>query len=526
MSQPDLTAEDLARIHPGWWAVLASEGEWLPFEHLQLLCRKLIEVATGKVKRLIVVMPPQHGKSETTSRWFSSWFLGAFPDRRVILASYGAEFASEWGAKSRDALATFGPQVFGVQPRGGQKAARSHWEIETTQGKLTGGAFYAAGAGGPIVGRRADLAIIDDPHKGREDAFSPTQQVKIHEWYRSVLRTRLSKDAGVVLVQTRWHENDLAGRLLAEEGGDTWEVLHLRAIAVEGEPDPLGREPGEALCEALKPLSWLETTKAELGSALWAALYQGSPSPLGGGMFKADWVRYFEQPAPGLLVYEFQGFHRRLDASTLHRFLVCDLATSTRTSADFTVIQAWAVGPMGELLLLDQHRARMEGPDIVPALRAMADKHRVSSVWIEKAGFQLSLIQQARREGLPVRELRPDRDKVARALPATAAMEGGRVFFPRRQWITDTLLPELLAFPAGKHDDQVDVLSYAIEVGGQLGGGPAMPPRTGDDWEIQYGSRDYGGPLKLVVPELPDRDDELDRRVKEYLDYALEPPRD
>ena len=429
MSEPELTAEDLARIHPGWWAVLASEGEWLPFEHLQLLCRKLIEVATGEVKRLIVVMPPQHGKSETVSRWFVSWLAGAFPRNRTILATYGQDFSSEWGAKARNALADFGPSVFGVRPRGGHTAARAHWEIEDLNGKLTGGAVYAVGCGGPVVGRRADAAVLDDIHKGREDAFSEVSQAKAHEWWRTNLRTRLAKDGPVVLVTTRWSRGDLAGRLLGEEegdeggDGDKWEVLHLRALCEDPETDPMGRRLGEALCEELKPRAWLETTRAELGQTLFCALYQGDPVSSSGGMVKSAWFMRYEQPAPGLLVYHYKGIDRRLPLATFHRFMTCDLACSTKTTSDYSVLAVWAQGPMGELLLLDQHRARMEAPDIVPAIGALVDRYGVSIVWIESVAFQLSIVQEARRAGIPVRELRPTKDKTSRLWEATPFLE-------------------------------------------------------------------------------------------------------
>ena len=210
------------------------------------------------------------------------------------------------------------------------------------------------------------------------------------------------------------------------------------------------------------PASELEAARRDMGELQFAQEHLAQFVTAGAGMFKPEWfVHRYERVGPD---------HYRLPDGTLisnarlHRFGVVDLAVSTKTTADYTVVGAFGVTKDRQLLVLDIDRARREGPDIVPAMQRMVDRYDLPAIWVEKVGFQLSLIQQARRQGLPVRELVPDRDKVARAMPATAALEGGRVLLPSSApWVRD-FVDEVLSFPIGTHDDQVDVLSYAVEV--------------------------------------------------------------
>lgn len=210
------------------------------------------------------------------------------------------------------------------------------------------------------------------------------------------------------------------------------------------------------------PAKELAAARRDMGELMFAQEHLAQFVTAGAGMFKPEWLeaRYEANGAEHVRLPGGEVLHR----DRLLRFGVVDLAVSTKTSADYTVVAAFGRTPDGRLLVLDVDRARREGPDIVPAMARMLARHRLPVLWVEKTGFQLSLIQQARREGLPVRELLPDRDKVSRAIPATAALEGGRVLLPRAApWLRD-FIDELLAFPIGTHDDQVDVLSYGVEV--------------------------------------------------------------
>lgn len=254
---------------------------------------------------------------------------------------------------------------------------------------------------------------------------------------------------------TRWSEADLAGRLLAEEDGEEWKVLNLPALAEDG--DPLGRSEGEALWPERYPVEALEQTRRALGSYLWSALYQGRPAPLEGHIFKRDWFRYWKPAGPDA----YQLDDRTVPASDCRRFITCDLAVSERKSADFTVAGVFAVTRSRELLLLDLFRKRIPGPEQVPMLKRLNSKWEPAFIGIEAVAFQLAIVQQARREGLPVRELKADKDKVSRALVAAARMEGGDIYLPHKaRWLHD-LQTELLLFPNARHDDQTDVLAYA-----------------------------------------------------------------
>lgn len=258
---------------------------------------------------------------------------------------------------------------------------------------------------------------------------------------------------GLVSHNTRWHEDDLAGRILAKEPGK-WHVLNFPAIA---EQDEQYRRKGQPLWPARYPLEFLLEEK-RINPHAFNALYQQRPVAEGGGMFKRQWFRYAEK-GNGHDLYKLDSWRSVNDA---RRFLTVDLAASTKETGDYTVIMAWAM--FGEkLLLLDVLRDRLEGPDILPQIALMLNRWNASDCWIEKIGFQTTIIQDGSRKGLPVRELRPDKDKQTRAAPMAAAMANGKIWFAPGNWQAD-LEHELLSFPAGAHDDQVDAFAYGERV--------------------------------------------------------------
>jgi hypothetical protein len=245
-----------------------------------------MRVATGQIRRLIVTMPPRHGKSSTVSHYFPAWYLGTFPEKRVILTSYEADFAAGWGRKVRDVLGRQGRR-FGVRLRE-DSAAANRWDLHS------GGGMVTAGVGGAIVGRPADLLLLDDPIKNAEQAFSPTYREKTEEWFLSTAFTRLEPGASVIVVLTRWHDDDIAGRLLRKGG---WELLKLPALAREG--DPLGRQPGEALWPSRYDVAALEEIHKAVGDNWWESLYQQEPFPEGGNLFKPDRMSWYEDLGDG-----------------------------------------------------------------------------------------------------------------------------------------------------------------------------------------------------------------------------------
>ncbi|NIM50411.1 MAG: terminase, partial [Gemmatimonadales bacterium] len=270
-----------------------ARGRWRSEPHLEALSDALFDAATEGGKRIIVSMPPRHGKSELTSHWFPVWYLDRFPDRQLILASYAADFASDWGRKVRNTMAE-NAQVLRCTLAEDSKAANK-WN--TTEG----GGMVTAGIGGPITGRGAHVLIIDDPVKNLEDAYSAAMRAKAWEWYQSTAYTRLEPNASVVVVMTRWHEDDLVGRLLraqAKGEGDTWEVIRFPALSEGDETDLLGRPENEPLWPDRYDAQRLERIRRTVGPLVWAGLYQQNPVPSGYELFPEKAWQHYTFPPP------------------------------------------------------------------------------------------------------------------------------------------------------------------------------------------------------------------------------------
>lgn len=280
---------EYARLSPAGLAWVLSAGRWHCAPHLELLSNHLMHLAAGRIKRLAVFMPPRCGKSQLCSRYFPAWFLGTHPDLRVIQAGYGNSFAATWGRHTRNAIdEAYKSGIFGVRVDPAKSSA-DEWEIAGHDGGM-----FCVGMGAGVTGRGADLLTIDDPVKSREEADSLTYREKTWEWYTDDLYTRLHPGARVLLVATRWHHDDLPGRILAQDiGRDAWTVINLPALAEDG--DPLGRAPGAALWPQRYDEAALEDAKATLGSYGFAALYQQRPSPREGGMFKRHWFEIVDE---------------------------------------------------------------------------------------------------------------------------------------------------------------------------------------------------------------------------------------
>src|SRR3954469_181146 len=317
LSDPEL--RKLARMTPAGYGYWCSSRTWIPAPHLQLLSNKIVDCAMGRIRRLMVFMPPRHGKSELISKYTPAWYLGRWPDKQVMLASYSDTFASSWGRKARDVCEEFNDDLFGVRVDP-ETAGGGEWHILGRDGVMV-----TAGVGCGLTGRGAHLAIIDDPVKNQDEAFSETIRDKHHDWWKSTLRTRLMPGGSVILVMTRWHEDDLAGRLIKdmlEEDGDQWEILSLPGLA-EGHPkddgeagaftttaypparlmvvgsDPLGRRTGEALWPEWFDEAWLLGTRKAAGSYWFGSMYQQTPRDAEGNFFKRSDFRYFHRESPG-----------------------------------------------------------------------------------------------------------------------------------------------------------------------------------------------------------------------------------
>ena len=300
--------------------------------------------------------------------------------------------------------------------------------------------------------------VIDDPVKDAADANSQVMRAALEQWYTSTAYSRLEPNAAVIIVSTRWHESDLVGMRLRLEPG-RWRVLNLPAIAEAN--DPIGRPIGEALWPERYPIPVLAEIKQVQGSYWWNALYMGSPTSAGGSVFKKAWFRYAVDMGDHYGLVQETGLVRRVPKAMCRKMQFVDLAASLKTKADYFVIGTFAVTPWNDLIAIDMLRTRVEGPDQLGCITQQYHLHRPAAVGIEKTGYQITAIQAAIRAGLPAIELIPDADKYTRALSLAARYEAGAVYHLRdAPWLAD-LESELLAFPNGAHDDQVDVGSYA-----------------------------------------------------------------
>lgn len=447
-------------------------------------------------------MLPTHN-SEFTSKYFPAYFLGKFPSKRVLFASYEANFASSWGRKVRDLLDTDGERLFGVRIRQDTKAA-DRWEIAGR-----GGGMQTTGVGGALTGKGGDLLICDDPVKNSEEANSELVKESLWAWYQTTFYTRGEPNGSIILIQTRWCEDDLAGRVLerAKETGEQWTVINFPAIAEEN--DILGRSVGDPLWPERYDRQKLEQIKATLTSYQWSALYQQRPAPEGGGHFQRSWFEYYEKIGEGnhIKLAGNNGNSRVFDLSYCRKFLTVDLAFSMKTESDFTVIAVWAVTPDSDLILIDLHRERMTGDKLAPSIKNMMLKYQCDYAGIEDVQAQTLVVQTMRKQGLAVRALKANMDKITRSIPAQIRMESGQVWFPRNMVNLDVLEHELLTFPKGAHDDTVDVLAYAaLEV--QRLGGAILSEAERERLAKQQSEREW--------------QEKLDRQKRAQADWELE----
>lgn len=453
----DLIRKEMSRRHLINFLEYESDGQWKRAKHLEILCDHLEAVERGEIQRLIVEMPPRNGKSEIVSKKFPSWYLGRNPSKEMIICSYSADLAYDFSRIARDTFEEWGPQLWNVELSRASGAV-GRWGIEGYRGGM-----MAAGVGGPITGRGAHVAIVDDPFKNWQDAASKTIRENVWNWYRSTLRTRLAPGGAIIVVQTRWHDDDLAGRLLNEGG---WIEIKFPALAEEN--DSLGREIGEPLWAERFPLEEVLEIKKDLGSYLFSALYQQTPRAGDGYLFKRSWFRYFhEEELEGIKYYILHGpdSEKRIAASECMIFQMVDAAATENEKSDYFVASTWAVSPEKDLILLDVFRERAETTKHKQIMRNLYDQWKPAFQGVENKTFGLNIIQDCARDGLPIRPLKADTDKVSRARPISARYEIGRVYHRQNASWLFSYEDELISFPNAEHDDQVDTAAYAgIEV--------------------------------------------------------------
>lgn len=448
-----MTLEFFATQSPVGLAMLADD-DYQPAQHLRFLDWHLREVEGGRLKRLIVMCPPRHSKSTTCSIYYPAWFLGRNPRKRVMVASADKDLAQGFSRRCRRVLSEFG-HLFGSVRISEESKAAYRWDIEGAKGGM-----FAAGVGGTIVGRGADLLIIDDPIRSAAQAASPVLRKNQWNWYAGDARTRLEPGAAIILILTRWHDDDLAGRILKNDTSGEWQVIKLPAIAEQN--DQIGRDPGAALWPERIPVSELNKARHEMDSAyLWGALFQQRPRRMTGEIFQQQYFRYFTEDADG---FHLDTGRRAVDvpAHKLTLFATADLATSEASKADWSVACVWGEAPTGNLLLLDVLRIQAEAPTVVEKFASLAQKWNVRWFGIEKIGAQGAILQYLKKRFRNVKPLYPKGDKINRASAASLRFADGKVFFrDGAPWVLE-LEDELTSFPVGAHDDQVDAVSYGV----------------------------------------------------------------
>lgn len=447
---------DPAYVRPTWASpgALAAHIEpgTVQTPALELLDSNLVDVAEGRCRRLIWSMPPQEGKSERTSRRFPLWMLLRNPDLRIAIASYEYGTARRWGRAIRNDIAA-NPDL-GLTVRYDTSAAHE-WQLEGSAGGV-----YCVGIGGALTGRPVDVLLIDDPLKGRAEADSETYRQACWDFYTDTARTRLSPGAPIIVIQTRWHEDDLSGRLLAGPSAPDWRYINIPAQS-EGEGDPLGRPAGQYLESARgrSRADWDET-KRDVGSRTWTALYQGRPAPAEGNLFKRSHWGWYRAPMARL-----QGDGSMWAEGMDEIIQSWDMAFKDTKHSDYVVGQVW--GRRGaSVYLLDQVRDRMDFPATCRAVVALSAKWpQANAKLVEDKANGPAIMAQLASTVPGMVPITPKDSKYARASAVAPFVEAGNVYLPdpaQAPWV-DAFLTEHQSFPNGAHDDQVDTTTQALQ---------------------------------------------------------------
>lgn len=442
---------EAARASPlGLGAYLGAQPGAKRFEaprHLVALNAAIVEAVFGPRKRLIVAMPPQHAKSSTVSVLTPAWYLGTFPHRNVLLASYAAKLAKSLGRRARQIVESTGRSAYEVAVDPDVKAA-GEWRLDGF-----GGGMVSAGVAGDFRGRSGDLVIVDDPIKDSKQALSPGYLDGLWDWFTSVLEGRLSPDATLIVVATRLHERDLAGRILSEFG-DEWDHLRLPAIAEPG--DALGRKVGEALWPERYDEAYLERRRRRVGSFWWAAEYQQRPAPAEGGIIQKAWIRFWgtaQRPRP-----------ERFDEVILS----VDANLKETRGGSFAVIQVW--GRLGaDVYLLDELRGRWGFEGLLRAFETLANRYPAAGrklVEDTAAGPAAMSILSRKWSGVTPIKVAGLGSKVARLRAVAPVFETGNVYVPNPElpgnaWVR-VYVESLCAFPNGEGTDEGDATSQAL----------------------------------------------------------------
>lgn len=431
--------------------------------HIEVISDHLQKVESGDIKRLMVFLPPRSSKSVICSKLFPAWYIGRHPNHEIMSISHSDQLASDFGRSVRDIVGTdeFQDMFTGVSLRQDVRAA-GKWKTNLN------GSYYAAGVRSQIAGRGAHIAILDDA-MSEEDAISNAGRKYIKEWWPSGLRTRLMPDGRIIIINTRYHYDDLCGWLLKQEekmdlrASERWHVISIPAWLDDAASELLGLPVGSSYFPEWKTDDVLRLDELEIrstnGSKYWDSLYMQQPSPDEGGIIKKDWIKWWEWDDPPPCDFIIQTY---------------DTAFATTNTADYSVIQTWGIfnsfyenddtgveDIVSNIILLGSVRDRLEYPELRRKAQEEYRKHRPDICIIEKKASGQSLIQDLRRAGLPILEYNPDKDKVTRLNAVTPLFESGRIFLPQYKAYAQELADELVSFPYAPHDDQVDATAMA-----------------------------------------------------------------
>ena len=419
---------------------------WVHQEICQTLDNFLKDLIEGKRPRLIITMPPRSGKSEIVSRRFPAYFLGKYPDLSIISVSYSATLAEDFCRDvqriidSDEYKKIFSDTKLSDKKDKNYKRTSDIFEIVGHKG-----VYCSAGVGGGITGKGCDILIIDDPIKNRQEANSENTRKKIFDWYSSTAYTRLSPIGGVIMMCTRWHLDDLIGKVLNDKGQKPFHVISYPAIAEHDEPH---RKQGEALHPERFSLEILNEIKSTLSASDWLSLYQQRPTPEGGAIFETSKLRYYDESSEPKRFDQIVGSW--------------DMTFKENKTSDFVVGQLW--GRKGsEFYLLDMVRDRMDFVKTLKVFINFANKHKNCNCWlVEDKANGTAIISTLKKYISGIIPITPKESKQERAYAITPYLEAGNIFFPKNQKFTKDLEEEMLQFPAGAHDDTVDSMTQAL----------------------------------------------------------------
>lgn len=437
---------------PADFAFQLSGGEWRHAKHLDYLSQKLVKLEKREIRRLMVSLPPRQGKSFLMNIWLPVWWLSRHPRDNVILAGYGETFARKWGGLVRDKIIEHTEPLNLIVSK--DSTAADDWRL------TSGGGMLTVGVGGAITGHGANLLIVDDAIKDANEANSQVYRDRMWDWWQATSSTRLEPSGVIVCIGTRWHEDDLLGRI-SKEQGSMWDVVNIPAIAEEN--DPLGRSIGEPIW----PERWrdddpdFEIRKQTSGPYWWEALFMGRPSSPGGNVFhREDWQ-----------------FYKSVDAAEIVRaadqvIQVWDLAMKAKTTSDYTVGQIWA-RKLGDFFLIDQIRGHFDLAQIERFMKSFMLKYpRAVAKLVEDAALGPALKQRLQHEVsgiVPIKVSDGVRSpsKWARAQNVVPYLQGHNLYLPestdgtKPKWVWE-FIEECASFDKGAHDDQVDAMSHGI----------------------------------------------------------------